>query len=223
MLGSLKRLFGGNAGHDEWPTVDEWARAGGHVFKRAREGSGFVVEASGDMGWRLEWGPSQRDYITGSELRLRGELRTDTDLQLLAISRLLKDALERQVFEEFTEGLQTRIDTATPEEMRWLVMFPKFTSPESRELREHFGAVGNMPEAVPAWLQGPLSDKLLESARTWLAREDRLVIIVQRGRVTLRTAMAQPDIARMDAVVSLFAVALAESRRVARQFAKGAA
>ena len=31
------------------------------------------------------------------------------------------------MFEEFTEGLQTRIDTATPEEMRWLVMFPRST------------------------------------------------------------------------------------------------
>ena len=177
-----------------------------------------MVEAQGDEGWRLEWGPSQRDYITGGELRLRADLRDGPELQMLVVSRMLMEALERQVFEEFTEGTQTRIDTATPEEMRWLVMFPKFTAPESKELREHYGAVGSVPEALPAWLNGKLTEKLLEGARTWLALEDRLVLIMQRGRLTLRTAMARPEPARMEAVASLFDVALAESRRVMRQF-----
>jgi hypothetical protein len=218
MLGSIKRLFAGAPSQEGWAAAERWALSQQHVFKRTREGGGFVVEAQGDDGWRLEWGPSQRDYIIGGELRLRAELRGGADLQLLVISRALMEALERQVFEEFTEGLQTRIDTATPEEMRWLVMFPKFTSPEGKELREHYGAVGNIPEAVPAWLSGALADKLLEAARSWLAQDDRLVLIVQRGRLTLRTAMAQPDPARMDAVAALFAVALAEARRVARHF-----
>ena len=46
----------------------------------------------------------------------------------------------------------------------------------------------------------------------------RLVVIVQRGRLTLRTAMPQPEPARMEAVAALFDVALAESRRVMRHF-----
>jgi hypothetical protein len=218
MLGSIKRLFAGVPSQEGWEPCEQWARSRGHVFKRTRDSGGFVVEAQGDEGWRLEWGPSQRDYITGGELRLRAELREGPELQLLVVSRMLMEALERQVFEEFTEGTQTRIDTATPEEMRWLVMFPKYTGPESKELREHYGAVGNVPEALPAWLQGALTEKLLEAARSWLAREDRLVLIVQRGRLTLRTAMPQPEPARMELVASLFDVALQESRRVMRQF-----
>ena len=218
MLGSIKRLFAGTPSQAGWEACEKWALSRGHVFKRTRDSGGFVVAAQGEDGWRLEWGPSQRDYITGGELRLRAELRDNPELQLLVVSRLLMEALERQVFEEFTEGTQTRIDTATPEEMRWLVMFPKFTVPESKELREHYGAVGNVPEALPAWLNGALTDKLLEAARTWLGREDRLVVIVQRGRLTLRTAMPQPEPARMEAVALLFDVALAESRRVMRQF-----
>ena len=218
MLGSIKRLFAGTPSQAGWEACEQWALARGHVFKRTRDSGGFVVEAQGEDGWRLEWGPSQRDYITGGELRLRAELRDGPELQLLVVSRLLMEALERQVFEEFTEGTQTRIDTATPEEMRWLVMFPKVTAAESKELREHYGAVGNLPEALPAWLNGALTDKLLEAARTWLAREDRLVVIVQRGRLTLRTAMPQPEPARIEAVAALFDVALAESRRVMRHF-----
>ena len=218
MLGSIKRLFAGTPSQAGWEACEQWALSRGHVFKRTRDSGGFVVEAQGEEGWRLEWGPSQRDYISGGELRLRAELRDGPELQLLVVSRLLMEALERQVFEEFTEGTQTRIDTATPEEMRWLVMFPKFTTPESKELREHYGAVGSVPEALPAWLNGALTDKLLEAARTWLAREDRLVLIVQRGRLTLRTAMPEPQPARMELVAALFDVALAESRRVMRQF-----
>jgi hypothetical protein len=218
MLGSIKRLFAGTPSQAGWEACERWAHARGHVFKRTRDSGGFVVEAQGEDRWRLEWGPSQRDYITGGELRLRAELRDAPELQLLVVSRLLMEALERQVFEEFTEGTQTRIDTATPEEMRWLVMFPKFTAPESKELREHYGAVANVPEALPAWLNGALTAKLLEAARSWLAREDRLVLIVQRGRLTLRTAMSQPEPARMEAAATLFDVALAETRRVMRQF-----
>jgi hypothetical protein len=218
MLESIKRLFAGTPSQAGWEACEQWALARGHVFKRTRDSGGFVVEAQGEDGWRLEWGPSQRDYITGGELRLRAELRDGPELQLLVVSRLLMEALERQVFEEFTEGTQTRIDTATPEEMRWLVMFPKVTAAESKELREHYGAVGNLPEALPAWLNGALTVKLLEAARTWLAREDRLVLIVQRGRLTLRTAMPQPEPARIEAVAALFDVALAESRRVMRHF-----
>jgi hypothetical protein len=218
MLGSIKRLFGGGTPQQGWDAVAQWARERGRGFKRTREHDGFVVESPGDEGWRLEWGPSQRDYITGGELRLRADLGAAPDLQLLAVSRALMEALERQVFEEFTEDLQTRIDTHTPEEMRWLVMFPKYSTAESRPLREHFGAVGNVPAAVPDWLQPPLADKLIEASQTWLAREDRLVLIVQRGRLTLRTAMAHPDVQRMDHVVALFDVALQETRRVARHF-----
>jgi hypothetical protein len=218
MLGSIKRLFGGGASQQGWDAVAQWAQQHGRVFKRTREHDGFVVETPGDDGWRLEWGPSQRDYISGGELRLRAELGAAPELQMLAISRALMEALERQVFEEFTEGLQTRIDTHTPEEMRWLVMFPKYSTTESRPLREHFGAVSNVPEAVSDWLQAPLADKLIEASQTWLAREDRLVLIVQRARLTLRTAMAQPDPSRMDHVAALFDVALRESRRVARHF-----
>ena len=218
MLGSIKRLFGGGSSHQGWDAVAQWARGHGHVFKRTRDQDGFVVEAAADDGWRLEWGPSQRDYILGGELRLRADLGAAPELQLLTISRALMEALERQVFEEYTEDLQTRIDTHTPEEMRWLVMFPKYSTAESRPLREYFGAVSNVPEAVSDWLQPPLSDKLIEVSQTWLAREDRLVLIIQRGRLTLRTAMPQPDTARIEQVIALFDVAMRESRRVARHF-----
>ena len=42
---------------------------------------GFVIDGRlGATPWRLEWGPSQRPYIQGQELRLRSELGLSPDL-----------------------------------------------------------------------------------------------------------------------------------------------
>jgi hypothetical protein len=219
MLESLKRWLAAPGSHPEWDAAERWARERGFAFKRAREGEGFVIDAAdGTLPWRLEWGPSQRDYIEGGELRLRGDLGAAPGLQMLVITRLLMDALERQVFEEFTEGTQTRIDGSTPEEMRWLVLFPKMPGAELKGLREHFGAVANVAQAAANWLDGPLAEALAAAAASWLKPDDRLVLIVQRGRLTLRTAMRQVDDARIDAATTLFDVALKEARRVAKLF-----
>lgn len=56
---------------------------------------------------------------------MRLDLKLMPDLQLMVIERQLMDALERIVFEAYTDTLQTRVHADTPEEMRWLVMFSK--------------------------------------------------------------------------------------------------
>lgn len=216
MLETIRRWFKGAREQEGSPAVAEWARAAGHGFKRSRDGEGFVVEpASLHRGWRLEWGPSQRLYIFGAELRLRGDLGGAHELQMLVLSKLLMVALEKEVFEQFTEGLQTRIDTDTPEEMRWLVLYPKKPVAELRDLREAFGAVANQAQALSQWLEGPLAAQLQAADRSWLPRDKPFVLVVQRGRLTLRTAMAEPDPARIEALVGLFELALREARRVA--------
>ncbi|MEW6705517.1 MAG: hypothetical protein AB1430_11760 [Pseudomonadota bacterium] len=213
MLNTIRRWFSGVSGAS-WSGAAQWAQARGHAFKRSRDREGFVIDApSANPPWRLEWGPSQRPYIEGSELRLRAEVG-DAELQMVILSRQLMDAMEKSVFEEFTEDLQTRVDTATPEEMRWLVLFPKLTPAELKILRDSFGAAGSAPMWVTQWLEGPLAAHLQQARSGWLAPEVPLALILQRGRLTLRTAMAEPDAAQLSAVTSLFEVAAREARRV---------
>ncbi|MED5621703.1 hypothetical protein [Ideonella sp. BN130291] len=215
MLQTIKRWFSGVAGSG-WAGAAEWAEARRYSFKRTRDGDGFVVDAGAPgSGWRLEWGPSQRPYIQGSELRLRGDIG-EIDLQMMVLSRSLMDSMEKAVFEQFTEDLQTRIDTATPEEMRWLVLFPKMPANELKMLRDSFGAAGSAPRWLAQWLAGPLSQQLQQARSSWLAPEDPLALILQRGRLTLRLAVQQPDAARLTAAAVLFDVALREARRVAQ-------
>lgn len=214
MFQTLKRLLSGGSNPPGWDAVASWADSAGHAFKRSRDGSGFVIESGVPaQGWRLEWGPSQRGYLPGQELRLRGDLKGGQDLQMMIVSRQLMEVLEKQVFEQFTEGLQTRIDTETPEEMRWLVLYPKAPQIDSKLLKEAFGTVANSTGAIEQWLVGPLSSRLLEARGQWLAADDPLLLIALRGRLTLRTRMPEPDATRLRAIVGLFETALREGRR----------
>ena len=221
MLTILKNWFGPSNRDADWSAVAAWALGAGHRFAKSRDGSGFVVEpAQGSAGWRLEWGAPQRHYIEGPELRLRAEVPATGDLQMLVIARPLMTVLEQEVFEDYTDGNQTRMDDGMPEEMRWLVLYPKMPRAELGELRERFGVLANLPRAAPIWLDGALAQHLAASA-SWRGDDHPLVMTVQRGRLTLRCLQARPDLACMRAAVALFVAALVGARRVGDELARG--
>ena len=216
----FRRWFGG-AGGAQWREVSDWADAAGHRFTRSRDGSGFIIQPSqAAAGWRLEWGPPQRHYLNSPELRLRGEVGPTADLQMLIVTRPLMTQLEQEVFEEFTEHNQTRMDDGTPEEMRWLVLYPKVPRAELGVLRERFGALSNVPRAALRWIGEPLIQQL-DATSAWLGTEQPLLLVLQRGRLTLRCAQAQPELPALQGALGLFGVALAAARRVGEELARG--
>lgn len=183
MLDALKRWFGGRPAGPDLSAVTAWAKASGHSFKRGRDQQGFVIEGPG---WRLEVGPPQREYIDGPELRLRCERDLPSDLQMLIMSRPLMDGLESETFEQFTDSLQTYADDSTPEEMRWLAMFSKVDMQPLGGLGERFGAVALVPATATAWLGGDLQQRL-HAASLAVPDDQPIVLMTNRGRVTLRT------------------------------------
>jgi hypothetical protein len=214
MLDGIKRWFsGGPAPAKGWDALAPWAESRQYVFRGVRESDGFVLDGRlGAAPWRLEWGPSQRSYVDGSELRLRAELGLQNDLQVVVLNRQLQEQMEKAVFDQYVEGVQTRIDNQTPPEMRWLVMFPKLGGAEMGKLRERFVALSSIKAWLVQWLEGPLASAL---AALPLPPTAPLVLMIGRGRLTLRTAMATPDPAELEAWVRLFEVAMREARRVA--------
>lgn len=195
-----------------WPEVGEWARSRGWTLRGVRDVEGFVIDGStGADPWRLEWGPSQRSYIDGPELRLRAELDVPRELQVLVLDRTLMEAMERSVFEQYVEDVQTRIDTETPAEMRWLVMYPKLAGAELKSLREGWGAVASSRHWLRQWLEGSLSTAL---GGVRAAADQPLVLMVGRRRLSLRTALPDPDVPLMQRWLRLFECALREARRV---------
>jgi hypothetical protein len=223
MLESFKRLFvTAPPEAPVWPDVQDWAREHGAVFKRAREDEGFVLDGAMDgRPWRLEWGPPQRTYIVGRELRIRMELKLPSEMQLLLLSRPLMEQLERQTFEQFTENMQTQIDTSTPEEMRWLVMYPKVDMAKFRVLRQHFGAVAWNAFTGLAWIEGSLGLLLERSMAKLLQGDPPFVLMTLRGRAYLRLQLTDPDATAVAAAIALFETAVTQALKLASAAGEG--
>ncbi len=198
-----------------WQDVAEWADLKRYTFKRTRDGDGFVVDGNfSGQPWRLEWGPSQRAYIDGNELRFRMELQLPSALQMLVLNRPLLESLERESFERYTEVNQTQVDVSTSEEMRWVAMFAPSDLTGQRALRPHFAALSSPPLHVEAWLKGDLAAALLLVGASVLDKETPWVLMTLRGRAYLRTALASPKAATLDAMSKVFATACTEALRV---------
>ncbi len=221
MLDGLKRLFNGpGAPADEWDGIATWAASRQHTL-RVVPNEGFVVDGRlGTTPWRLEWGPSHRPYIAGQELRIRAELGLPPELQALVMNRMLQEKMEKDVFDQYVEGVQTRIDNQTPPEMRWLVMYSKVSGSDMPDLRERYIALASSKPWLTHWLQGPLTQAI---AAARVDAETPVVLMIGRGRLMLRTALAEPDLAPMQSWLRLFETAMREARRVASEGTDAAA
>lgn len=216
MLESFKRLFARPGNDRDLTPISDWAERRGYGFKRVRDEDGFVIDGAFDgRPWRIEWGPPQREYIEGHELRVRMELDLPSDLQMLLLSRPLMDALERLTFEEFTDDVQTQIGTKTPEEMRWLVMFPKVNLSSLKSLRLRFGAVASVPASGLAWIEGTLANQLEAASIDLLHDEPPFVLMTLRGRTYLRMQLESPQPQAVAAALRLFETAVSQALRTA--------
>ncbi len=220
MLESFKKLFSKSPPERDFTEIVEWARSSGHGFKRVRGEDGFVIDGAFDsLPWRLEWGPAQRDYVGGQELRLRMELSLPQEMQMLLVSRTLMETLERATYEQFTDSMQTQIGSSqTPEEMRWLVMFPKLDLAMLKTQRGRFGAVASVPAAGLAWLEGALADALVRAPDLLLRYDPPFVLMTLRSRAYLRMLMESPDPSAIAAALALFEVAVVQALAAAARF-----
>ena len=223
LIKQVKRWFVARANAARWRAFAEWAEARGAAFRQSRDGRGFQIDQPKALpgGLRLEWAPSQRSYIEGHELRVRCELGLHQDLQMMVLARTLMERLEKAVFEAYTDTLKTRVDTDTPEEMRWLVMFPKLKNYPAKLVKERFGALAVNQEVVAAWLEGSLSELLIKASQDLLPEERPFVLMCMRGNVYLRTAMPEPDLEQIQSLVKLLESACREAQRVNNRLADG--
>jgi hypothetical protein len=211
------------------PAVPGWAalvaggKARGWAFRLTHEHDGFALESSGGANpWRLEWGPSQRRYLGAHELRLRAETGIDPMTHGVLMPRGLLTALEQEIYQQFTEGVMTRLDEQTPEEVRWLAMSERLKASEMGPLTEQFAAVSNVADWMAEWLQTGLAPALLTWAGEGAGHSTQarpattpvpMSLVMRRGQLVLRLSMPKPDLALVTAAVALYEVALSEARR----------
>jgi len=217
MLDSIKSLIERATRRAEIDAIAGWARRVGYVHKREKEGDGFALEGSFDgTPWRVEWGRPQRRYIEGHELRMRMVLGVAPELQMLLMTRSLKERLASEAFTLATQSNQTALDDSVGEETRWLVVFPKVPLGESQIVRNCYALVASHRHEGTAWLEGPLAHALERAAATWLSAQPPFLLMTLRGRLYLRLQLESADEDDVAAALALFGIAGAAARRVAR-------
>jgi hypothetical protein len=195
MLKLMRRLFSRGPGLVEPRALRQWAQEHGHSFRGVRSAEGCVIDGRlGAQPWRIEWGASQRNYIPGFELRLIAELDLPKELLCMVLNRSLMAAMEKTVYDQFVDDVQTRIDTDTPSEMRWLVMYSKVGPQDLGRLRERYAAVCSVAPWLVQWLASPLNDALAATAEV-IRSDQPVALTIGRGRLTLRTTMPKRDAA----------------------------
>ena len=121
------------------------------------------------------------------------------------------------MYEHFVDDVQTRIDTETPPEMRWLVLYTKLGPQDLGRLRERYGAVCSVQPWLLQWLGGPLNDALA-TTMAMVKPDEPVVLTISRGRLTLRTEMLEPDAQRLALWFSVFEHALREAKRLGAEW-----
>ena len=223
MLKSLLRLLARGSVSPELSTLQQWADDRNHGFRRVRDADGCVIDGKqGAQAWRIEWGASQRDYIPGFELRFIAELDLPHSLMAMVLNRSLLEVMEKTVYDLFVDDVQTRIDTDTPPEMRWLVMYSQASGPDLGRLRERYGAVCSILPWLQQWLGGPLNDALATTVDR-IGSDQPVALTIGRGRLTLRTALPKPDAERLALWWSVFEHAMREAKRLGTEWRDAAA
>jgi hypothetical protein len=222
MLKFLKQRLFGSGGSEGREALQAWCDASGWSMRGIRDRQGFVIDTrAGNLAGRIEWGPSQRAYLGPHELRLRGELALAPDMHALVMPRSLMDAVESELFSQFVGGVQTRFDEETPEEMRWLAMSPKLSPGLLGELKGHYAGVSSHVPWLSHWLRGPFGDALLQRATGPAKQAGLFALIAHRGRLTLRVALPEPDVASVQAAMSLFDLGLSQARLAVEAASEG--
>ena len=214
MRNPFRQLFAKGADASHAAMMQRWAERHGHEFRLVRDAEGCVIEGSkGLHDWRIEWGQPQRSYIEAHELRLIADLGLPHSLMAMLLNRVLMAAMEKEVYDQYVNDVQTRIDTDTPPEMRWLVMYPKLGPSDLGRLKERFEAVSSAAPWLLQWLTPALREALHDSIE--VVRSDQpFVLAISRGRLMLRTTLPQPDAERLTLWHGVFERALLAARQV---------
>jgi hypothetical protein len=168
--------------------VSEWAATRGFGF--SVDGTGQTVSLEGTVEgkpWRIQMGGPSRQYIRGEEVRARAELGIDDDVSILLINRPLKDALEKQAYEMYTDTLQTSADPRLPEEMRWLAMFDEVGWDSlPQPFWDRYALLTDNREHALAWMDPEFARLAMEWPEPGPSAEVPFMMLLLRGKAYLR-------------------------------------
>jgi hypothetical protein len=186
--------------------VSMWASARGFTYSSLGEGKGFSLTGQvGSSPWRLERGRSSRAYIQGEELRARAELNVHDDVAVLIMNRALKEALEKQAYQLYTDTLQTTADPKLPEEMRWLAMYREVGWDSlGPAFWERYSVLTDKRSHALAWLDKNLAELLMSWPEPAPDAQVPFVLMLLRGKSYLRMQYTPADMPTLEHAALIF-------------------
>lgn len=191
----------------------QWAAVQGWAFAFQGEPAQFQVGgAVAGQSWRIESGAPTRDYVQGTELRARADMRIAPEVALMVISRGLKEELEARTYGVITEATQTRVDDSLPQEMRWLSIYEELRWPElPGSFSRLFAVVGDRADHAQRWVNAAVvSHLLMERAQAGRALAP-LLLMVSDGKVSLRMQTTPRHQSDLHYAAALFTTAAAQA------------
>lgn len=210
MFNRIKKVFakGGQysgllSGHSE---VQDWASTLGLTFEGQPPGEAFTLSAKvGGKPWRMQRTRPSRPFIRGEELRARAELNLGNEIAVLVMNRTLKDALERQAYDRYTDTLQTTMDSNTPEEIRWLSMFDE-VGWESAPVAfwDRYAILADQREHAQTWIDAAMCGLLLGWPQGGPNAQTPFTLMLVRGKAYLRMEYAPADLSTLAHATTVF-------------------
>ena len=218
MLDAVRRWLTWGSTLPAWAEFGAWADANHWTLKRTIAHDGWAMDHNPvHPGWRIEWGPAQRSFMSSHEFRIRFEVEAMPDVQALVLDRPLLARLDHEVYQQFTDNVQTRLDEETPEEMRWLAMHAKLSPNQMGvPLRDRYGAISTDTAWLSRWLAGPLAAALKARADAMpieAVSAEPFILRLARGQVVIRQAAAAPRVAVLQACVDVARAAEEASKK----------
>jgi len=206
MLDAVRRWFSWGGSLPAWADFSTWAHEHHWTLKRTIAHDGWAMDHNPrHAGWRIEWGPSQRSFMSSHEFRIRFEVALNSDIQALVLDRPLLARLDHEVYAQFTDTVQTRLDEETPEEMRWLAMHAKLSPNQMGvPLRDRYGAISNDTAWLTRWLAGPVAAALKQRAEVMpieAVSAEPFLLRLARGQVVLRQSATTPSVKMLQTCV----------------------
>ena len=106
MLDAVRRWLRSGGALPAWAEFSQWADAHHWTIRRTMTHDGWAMSHDPDHpGWRIEWGPAQRRFMSSHEFRIRFEVAQNSDVQALVLDRPLLARLDHEVYAQITDNV----------------------------------------------------------------------------------------------------------------------
>lgn len=184
---SVKQLFAGKA-NESIPAnaISRWANNNSMSYVGPSACRHYML--GGELGgkpWTIERRSGSRAFIRGDEINGRAALDLLTGPVVIVMNRSLKESLEKQAYEIYTDPVQTLADPSLSEEMRWVALYPecpKFNAPI--DFRQTFSVLAGDTRHPKQWVSNELIDLVMTCQAERL--DAPFVLMLLRGKVYLQ-------------------------------------